>query len=296
MDIFKIKTGVGKIYRVSQECFQNVTGKKSPYAVKSKDGSDSYYAVCPECDNPIQLFGLFKDTVEGGQKPHGRHHGKSVPHLAEYDRDDYLDCSYANVNWTRNNTKRKPDGKIANEILCLLREQFDRIIYLVQKDTEIYVSLNAARQMLESFIANEGWLYRDVTMNNLPWTFFGAQNALPLFGKKICAGGELHQTLERNCPELDFIEAGKYVKIIGRDKQFVDLHHLLLDHTKEVRDDHLYETIDFWVYRGSAPHIENIYRKTITIETQHFMNLITLPPEKSHRNNTYLNIAAELIP
>ena len=51
MNTFKLRTEFSQVYRITP-------------AIYEKDGKDSYYAVCPECDNPIQIIGSYKETRE----------------------------------------------------------------------------------------------------------------------------------------------------------------------------------------------------------------------------------------
>lgn len=295
MDLFKVKTGVAHILKITPENYLNATGKKHPYIQKNSKGDESYFAVCPECENPIQIIGLFKSTAEGGRKPYGKHTPKTIPQLAQYSHPDYLDCSYANPKWIRKAGKRSPGGKVAQEMLGLLREQFDRIIYLLQRDTDVYISYDTAKRMLQTYLANEGWLYRTATLNNLPWTFGEVESALPLFGRKIRADSPLYKALAEKCPDVELVPLGKYAKVMNRDRQYINLSYLLLDHKRSVTDEHLTETIDFWVYKGNAPHLETIFRKTITIETDYFMNLIHPSRDAVNRSQKLLALAKEFL-
>ena len=56
MDVFKTHVGEGKALMINEENFYLATRERKPYVVDS-GGVKSFYAVCPECDNPIQLIG-----------------------------------------------------------------------------------------------------------------------------------------------------------------------------------------------------------------------------------------------
>ncbi|MDR1703900.1 MAG: hypothetical protein LBS19_04340 [Clostridiales bacterium] len=296
MDVFKVQVSSQRKIPITQENFTRETGEKPPYVASNDSGGKSFFAVCPECENPIQIIGIYKNTPESGTTPYGRHYPKSVPKLAEYNHPDYLDCSYSNPKWKKGSLKRHHGSRVAQNTLRVLREQFDRVIYCLSKDVDMYISYNTAEAMLRGYIANEGWLYRNATMNNLPWAFGEAESALPLFGRKIVRGSDLHHSLSENCPEVEFVDADKYVKVTSKQGEYIRLYYVLTNHRKEVTGEHLNESIDLWVYRGSAPDIETVYHKTIQIRTEYFFNLINTSPEKSVRNEKYLEIAARLIP
>lgn len=91
MDIFKNKQGLARILKISEKNFVEQTNKKLPYTRQNSSGGLSHFAVCPECENPIQIIGLFKNTAESGRRPYGKHYSQSIPGLAIYNHDDYLD-------------------------------------------------------------------------------------------------------------------------------------------------------------------------------------------------------------
>ncbi len=95
MNVFKTNPGLEEEHLISEENFTKFTGRKEPYIERTENG-DKYYAVCPECDNPIIIVGMFYTL-----KPYGRHHKGSIRGLAEYNEKDYLNCSYSMTGWKR---------------------------------------------------------------------------------------------------------------------------------------------------------------------------------------------------
>lgn len=294
MEYFKKRTGASPVKRINEEHYLNQTGRKYPYSQTNARGDESLFAVCSECENPIQIIGLFKNTPESGRIPYGRHCDKSIPDIAPYDHSDYLDCPYSNPKWKKDKVKRVAESRVAKATLKLLREQFDRVIYILSKDIEVYISYSKAESMLQSYLANEGWRYRIATLNNLPWVFGETVGATPLFGRKILQDGMLYNVLLEKCPEVLFVscETDKYVKVMNQDGIHIDLHYVLMNHRKRLENDRLYEDVDFWVYRGGGiSDAVTILRKTIRIQTDYFMNVIHLSPEKERRNQRLLEIS-----
>ncbi len=296
MDIFKLKPGMSHIYPVRPENYETATGQAEKYRKESRTG-ESYFAVCPACDNPIQLIGLYKNTAESGRKPYGKHTRQTIPNLAEYDEDAYLDCPYSDPNWTPSASRRKPESRLSKQILQLLHDQFNRVIHILSKETGVFFSAALSKKMLEGYIVREGWLFRDAAPYNLPWAFVEGQVALPLYGQRIRSDCPLCTVIADTCPAVRFEEttAHNSVRIMQNAGQYVDLSFTFVSHKRSVRDEHLYETIDFWVYRGAAPNMETVYRSTLDIQTDYFLNLINLPDERSHRNQKLLDIADELL-
>lgn len=225
----------------------------------------------------------------------------SIPKLAEYSEDDYLDCPYSNPMWQKTGQYRRPNSQIALRTLALLKSQFDRVIYLLSKDIEVKISLDVAKRMLKVYMANEGWRYRTATLYNLPWNFGEVEKALPLFGKKIAVEGGLYYAIQAQCPyaALEADDSGKWAKVKSANGQYVNLHYVLYKHVFERasnEDDSFSERITFWVYEGQPPEHTTIYEKKIPIAIDYFQNLIALPPERSRRNERLLEIAQEIIP
>lgn len=149
--------------------------------------------------------------------------------------------------------------------------------------------------MLKTYLGEEGWRYRTATLNNLPWTFGETSAARSLFGQSIRKNSELHKAIIDNRPDIlleDSLRWKNAVKIKGTtNNSYLNLTCVLYNHCKEVKEDIIYESIDFIVKDES----NIIYKKTIEIQTSYFLNLIALPPEKSWRNKLYLEISKKMI-
>lgn len=66
--------GKGGKHRDQPESYMGCTGGVAPWR-RDGDTGPSYYAVCPLCDNPIQIVGLFRRQEESrARRPYGRHH------------------------------------------------------------------------------------------------------------------------------------------------------------------------------------------------------------------------------
>ena len=75
MDVFKAWPGRAESIVISQESYMGCTGGVAPWR-RDGDTGPSYYAVCPLCDNPIQIVGLFRRQEESrARRPNGGHNG-----------------------------------------------------------------------------------------------------------------------------------------------------------------------------------------------------------------------------
>lgn len=97
MKMFKLKTGPCEPHLIRKDIFENLTNKKPPYYGCDSEGKMGPYAVCPKCDNPIRIIGLYKKSSDKSC-PYGRHHTHSVPELVEYKQKYYDDCPLASKN------------------------------------------------------------------------------------------------------------------------------------------------------------------------------------------------------
>lgn len=275
MDVFKLKTGIQPVYKISKDIFETITKKEYPY-YQIKDNHQSCYAVCPECDNPIQIIGLHKKNVESGGKTFGRHHVHSIKNLASYSEIDYDNCPFSNPNRTKNSQLRAVKSKVSKRILETLKQHFDQVIAILNDQTNMHISLNLAEKMLDSYLACEGWRYRDASLYNLPWTFAECSPALPLFGRLILNNSPLYRAIESKCPEVEFVHnysLADYKRVQQHDRQYVNLDFVFLNHQKEIVEETLKESIDFLVIR---PNEDNriIFSKTIRIDSYSFSQCI----------------------
>lgn len=294
MDRFKLKITDYVSFKISKEEFEDKTNKDYPY-VQKRNGEDRYYAVCLGCNNPIELVGLYKKT---GDKDviYGRHVPYNVTKIADYNQEDYDTCPYASKNTAhKQNTTWSKNSLIGKNNKRMLKEQFDRIIYILRQQTGANFSRKIAQRMLDIFVGNKGWLNRDVTSDNLPWKFAEALHALPLNGQYIKTSSDLcksllkqdtnffgDQDLKQDSIQVLFDNNKKYKFVFENFK-----HHLL-------NGQHIEEKIDFVVFKEAKPESKELYRETLDVDPDYLSNLIKKGNEE-YRNHALLKYAEEHI-
>ena len=98
------------------------TGGVAPWR-RDGDKGPSYYAVCPLCDNPIQIVGLFRRQEESrAHRPYGRHHRGDV----------------------------HPKDQTGRALYGLMRGEFDRVTLAWERFSGIHLGPGAARDMLRN--------------------------------------------------------------------------------------------------------------------------------------------------
>lgn len=70
---FKLHIGEYPVYELTKENYLTKTKKDKWYNAVGKDQCKREFAVCPVCDNPIQIIGIYK-KLENTDKPYGRHY------------------------------------------------------------------------------------------------------------------------------------------------------------------------------------------------------------------------------
>lgn len=288
MDSYKLAPGPVIVKEITVANFEADTKKKLPYYVDE----NLQYAVCPRCDNPIQILGLYK-KLQNTDKPFGRHVAKSIAHLAKYDQEAYDFCPLARPQHPNPEARRRNTAKTPAHLLVLLKEQFDRIVYILRRDTDILFSPNLLARMLTTFIKAEGYAYSWASANNLPWTFMHMSFAHSLYGQKIREDSDLKKAILQNVPEASFDKNGRLIAEAGT--YLSPLTFCFMNHQLAMKNGTLDESFDFVVSQQAKDSREtrDVFCKTLFIDQSYFLNLINLPPERAKREERLLDLVKE---
>ncbi len=298
MHNFKLKSGFHKIYKIDKATFERTTKQKKPYYTFNEKNERVQFAVCPACDNPIQIIGLYK-PIKNTPHPYGKHYRHNVLKLAYYSQQAYDFCPYSRNHIHITPRSRKAEfTEFEKSIYILMREQFDRVIYVLSKQLDIRITSAAAKRMLTTYVNGEGWMYPWATLNNLPWILGHLSWSKSLYGQPILKKSSLHNAIERQCSAARF-EASEYYTdydiLVSKKGMFLDLNYCIISHNRSIIDDNLVETMEFVVTEGFGKNEKEIFRKNLTIDEAYFLNLIHLSDKKSFRNQKLLRIAKELM-
>jgi hypothetical protein len=283
MRTYKIRPGAYPEKEITSDNFEKDTRKKKPYYINE----DVQYAICPRCDNPIQIIGLYKKLAVT-EKPYGRHVPKDIPKLARYDQEAYDYCPLANPQKPRPDARRKKLSDISRAILRLLRDEFDRVVYILSQDTGIDFSDNLLREMLRTFIAAKGFLYPWATNGNLPWMFGYMAHSKPLFGQRLVETCTLRKNILAFAPNAVFSERGYLTNNGGYldPIQFCFMHHKFENNGHD-------ETLKFLVSQSRSEGDVTLHEEILHIDQRRFLNLLAVPAEKAKRNLRHLKLARE---
>lgn len=81
------------------------------------------------------------------------------------------------------------------EIFKLTKEHFDKAIYLLQKETGIYITLEMAKKLAENYVKMRAYNYIDATVTNIPWYLLYSFSGFPLYHMMIRKNTVLHKQL-----------------------------------------------------------------------------------------------------
>lgn len=291
---FKLHTGKAKVYDLTKEIYLSETKKDAHYSITGKDGCKRNFAVCPACDNPIQILGLYK-KLANTDKPYGKHYNHSIT-IATHNETTYRLCPYAGhyYNVTRESRKEKVT-EYERTVYHSARENFDLAMYILEQDTGIYITENIARQMLREYVASEAHMYYWATLYNIPWMFLYFMTAHSCYGLIIKQDCELEKYLltreDVNLVPCDFKKG--YVRV-SNNGSFLDLNYTMLSHSRKVVNDEVVEKIYLELYSTDINgEFVTEYKQELQINEYRFPNLIC---NAKYRNQKRIELAREIMP
>ena len=295
MRICKLFAEERRTMTIERTTFERATNKRPPwYRYDDRPGGGAQehrygrqYAVCPACNNPIQIIGLYENLAHSN-RPYGRHTGKPTEGFPVYDAEAYNWCPFVvTKKASKSSRKRKLEG-LPLEILQLVRSQFDRIVHIIERDTGLRLSRPLARKMLATYLAERGHLYVGASLRNVPWMLAYLSDSQGLFGQRIGGNAELTAAVRESLPNAALSPDGRLVKGTG----YYAVYMCFVEHRQSVEDGALRERMQFLV----TDHDSNdVYEKTIVFDHDYFERLIDLDPARARRDPVMVEIGAEMV-
>lgn len=289
MDNIKFSVTEKQSYPVEKDLFEKKTRKSPPFYQEIKHNETSQFAVCPECNNPVQVIGLYK-SLNHTEKPFAKHYGKPVPGIGYYNKTNYEYCPYRAKRkcYTKESRKGNLD-EVATEIVRRMVFYFDKIIYLLQSKIGFFISPTLAEQMLRDFFRAKAYLYNGATLRNMPLILAYFSLNTGVVGRKVFSddlASAINQTGNLYIDEDSQI----------RSKQYSNAGFYFIEHQTHLNEHHLSESIVFKITQGSFNDSEDIYEKRLDFDNTHIENLLNYTQENiseyhKQRNATLLKIA-----
>lgn len=294
MKRFKVKQGPAEIFDISRDEYEKQTKLNRKYHEKGKDGELRSFAICPACDNPIQILGLYK-KLKNTEKPYGKHYCRSIS-IAPHDEQAYRFCPYSSNAYTITADSKVDEITDYNiSIYNTMKNYFDLAIYVLKQDTGIYISRIEAKRLLDCYVSGEMYLYPWATIYNIPWMLMYFSPARKCYQMHIRKGSGLYQYfLTRDDIILDQYQDSEYYVVKNKPGSFLRLEYSMILHKRKIVDDEVIETISLEVFsynKDNLPQTE--YSETYTINEYRFPNLIQ---HAKYRDPSLLSIAEELMP
>jgi hypothetical protein len=222
--------------------------KDMPWYQADDKGKETHYAVCPACDNPVQIIGLYKLP-----EPYARHHNKTVKKLAVFNAEALENCPlYLPRARPVKNARRKSIKGIPLKILTRLISEFGVIAAFLKDAMGISYSKALLEKMLETYKAERGYLYTGASLINIPWIFAYMSDSQSLYGQFIKNPGLLN-AIRKEIPQAQITADGQIKsKDQGGKPQFFSLKICFLHHKTDFADNTLNEKMTMVVSTGQS--------------------------------------------
>lgn len=299
MKRFKLRTGKHQVFSLTREIYEEETQLQPPYREVGQDRRTRYLAVCPSCDNPIQIIGLYS-KADNSPSVYGKHYNKDTK-FAKYNEQAYYFCPYAAHRYQVTAESRKEHlTDYERNVYNILRDNFDIAINIIQQDTGIFISEKMARQMLFDFCSCEGHMYYWATIYNAPWLLLFFLSTKNCYGLLIDKESRLYEILSQR-PEIRLVDTryDRYKQISGNGS-FLNMSFKVLKHKRSIVDDRLKESMSM-NFIQTTDYIANVlFSMKIEINEYRFLNWISSEKAQKYRGNTrnqrLLQIAREMMP
>lgn len=281
MNVYKLNVRTQGYWFLNKDEYEQRTARRAPWYKVSDTGKPRYFAICPACNNPIQIIGFYK-LPSNVNSPFAKHYGTSVPGVGIFDHESYLDCPYSDTTKSTSSDKvKRTPSELSRQILEILIEHFDKVIWMLSTVTGIKIDEKLALDMLKQYKQEEGWLYSKATLMNIPWIFAYMSDNQKFLFKKINDFEMLQNIVSLAPDELEMTSRGYIVKA-STCKKRIDLGIYYTRHHSAVIEHILSESMDMVILlevNGEKPR--EIYRKSIDFDFNYFNNIVNFSSWKS---------------
>lgn len=289
---FKIRAGRVPANTITKENVEYLLGRRAPwFRTGQLRGEDRHFAVCPYCDNPIQLKGLYI-REKNSPRPYGSHTGIAIDGF-HFDALDLEFCPYKLKSQAHGKEQRRPMGPVAKQLIDTAISEFDRIVLILRDDFGFSFSDRFAGKMLEQWFDSKAYLYTGAHLRNLPWMVAYFSPAMELFGQLVGMNAELTGLIREKVPQAKISDTGRLEK--GTSWYLLSLQCLHHKAAVDEDDGALIESLTLRVQdftkTNEAVKAPTIYKKQLIFSPERFEALIHTPPENARRNESLLGLA-----
>lgn len=287
MHKYKAKINSTLLFEVTEESFEEAC-QINPNLKQN----NSRYGVCPSCDGPVQLIGMYK---AGGHTAYARHTPNSIPHVATRTiATNY--CPY-NTHVIEVNPETRL-VKVTNhsvQMFRLIRDYYDKIVYILRQECGYYISKEKAVDIVKSIRDSEMWLYPKMDEGNLPWCILYLIMIEPLFGKWLKKDSDIAIALEKEGVILEETNNPKYVRI-GKQSKYFDWNYYYTKHRQTVDEaDNLTDTFEELILEPAEEKPICHYKRKVEVDRNWFPNLINSEKALAYRDEELLKKVEEIL-
>lgn len=278
MRVIKFTTNHEQILSFDDKNFKTKYQEKignNPAYVQQIDGEIKHLAVCPRCNNPVAILGIYKEISTA---PHARHaKNVDIPNVARYNEYKYLHCPYhkRKANYVKEYVPETEEPQ-RQELYRIAKENFDKAIYLLQKETGIYITLDMAEQLAENYAAMRAYNYIDATVYNIPWYLLYSFPGVPLYHMIVKKDSVIYKYLLKTGLNLKDSKIKNHAYVENNEGYLLTAtnYKYAVDENDELK-----EWLDFSVLRPDPNVIDTLLyivvgRFSINVDSYYFGNLV----------------------
>ena len=312
MKRFKLHQGDLNDFPIDRKTYKDKTQERKPYVQRFPTQKNGY-ALCPYCDNPIVIIGLYRQ-VEG--KPadymYGKHYNGSVPGIGDHNEVTYLNCKYA-VKAYNVCPKEQIKDQITDyerRIYRFMHDYYDKVIYVLQESIGYKIPTKMAEVMIQDYVYSQGYMYPPHTIDNSPWMLMCLSGySIEPFRQRIKKDSPLFNILSKIktvnfeniyisalASEYQKREADKYQLLVT--SKYTEISILFRDYKRIKRDNEMIEIITMTVsYRFNDQDMWELAGAVdIEIDDSYLQNILNSKKAMQYRNTSILKIADDNMP
>lgn len=296
MKYFKLRQGAQKIFPITKKDFEESTKKKAPYVARGTDGEIRCFAVCPACDNPIQLIGIYK-KIQSSDAPYGKHYSKSIE-MADYNESAYRFCPYASHTYQGKEKELKKElTDLEKKIYYAARDHFALALYIIQQDTGLYISEKFAKTLLRCYVGSEAHMYYMAAYHNIPWMFLYFLPATRCFGQMVRKGSLLYEMLSaQENVRMEQYKDTQY-HVVKNNGKWLDTEFSFIHHQRKIVNEEIQEEIIMVLSTMDRDGIpKTMDERKIVINERRFPNLMAAKTGSTDRDDFWNDMAKTLMP
>lgn len=264
MNIFSVGDGNTDGYELTRETFMEKTHKSFPFYQNPNRYKTPHFAICPACNNPIQIINLlgvqYEEENTGRTNLHGRHYKNDVKGLPPYSEVNYENCPLHNpvafrIRMVRNNEQ------LNEEIRAIVENSRSQIYADIREITGVLLSNKKLDQVINDYIVARDYCYTHTNKFNIPYSILYTREAINIFGQKVDGtdiGQRIYNTIQNNCAYFEFVD-GRIQKNID---DYVELNLNVANH--RIRGSKQYMTIR--IEEKKREEIQTIFEEEIEMK------------------------------